>query len=198
VFHSWYDPSHLIFPTREERAGRKSRTHAKPCYRSDCVKAADEPLGDGVIVSAAERGSQEPVRLENVAQNRRRATVPTKIYGSARASEATLCHPERLWLFECRRREHHAACNGLVFFAFFAAGWCFQRRCSQKYCCGYSRIRRSGAAITFSIRRWIANHAKIPKLPKHRHFSFSRCERASPAVILLAVGFTRPTPRFAS
>jgi hypothetical protein len=56
-------------------------------------------------------------------------------------------HVERRRVFECRARRRHAACDGSAFFAFFAAGWCFQRRCSQKYCSGYSRIRRSRAEV---------------------------------------------------
>jgi hypothetical protein len=34
---------------------------------------------------------------------------------------------------------------------FFARGWCFQRRCSQKYCSGCRRTRRSMAWVKRSV-----------------------------------------------
>lgn len=40
------------------------------------------------------------------------------------------------------RRLHYATC-----FRFFSGGWCFQRRCSQKYCSGARRTTRSRALV---------------------------------------------------
>ena len=69
-------------------------------------------------------------------------------------NDSFLVAPKKDLLIHFRRllghapdRHQAATIPESFFFGFRAAGWCFQRRWSQKYCSGWRRIMRSRAAV---------------------------------------------------